>query len=193
MKKFICLILSAIMVLSITSCSLLDDGEPPVVNIDPDAVPPGSVEELYSYYDQVQRNMTKKTIDKLLGKGEESRTENGLMVKYRNESKSAGVDVVYTDGGVVSSKILYYNKQADVAKFCTPFKKEQINELDTNMLVKNIKEVLGDGIEVACQYNMNSSGGFSKIYIWFNEDGSSLQVHADDDIAKQFVYNEKEQ
>ena len=194
MKKFLCLILSLVLVLSITSCSLLDDEEEVEVNIDPTAVAPETVEELYSYYSQIERGMTKAQVEELFGVGEDSFDQDGAktFTTYKNEKKSAGVSVIYAFDETVSAKILYYNNAADLVKFCTPFDDEKLSKLDQDQLMKNVKEILGDGLEVSCEYSANNPADFSKIYSWFNADGKSLQLYTDNDIVKQMVLNDKE-
>ena len=194
MKKFLCLILSVVMVLCVTSCSLLDDGEEVDANIDPTAKAPETVEELYSYYSQIKRGMTKIQVEALFGVGEDSFDQDGAktFTTYKNEEKSAGVSVIYAFDESVSAKILYYNDAADLVKFCTPFDDAKLEKLDQDQLMKNVKEILGDGIELSCEYSANNPSNFSKIYSWFNADGRNLQLYTDNDIVKQLVLNDKE-
>lgn len=194
MKKILCLVLSLVLLLSITSCSIFDDGEEVNVNIDPNAASPETRDELYSYYNQVKRGMTKTQVEALFGIGEDSFNEDGekTYTTYKNEKKSAGVSVIYAFDESVSAKILYYNNAADLVKFCTPFDDEKLSKLDQDQIMKNVKEILGDGIELSCEYSANNPSNFSKIYSWFNVDGKSLQLYTDNDIVKQMVLNNKE-
>ena len=192
MKKFLMIILSALLILSITSCSLFDDGEVVDTKFDPAATPPESLEELYSYYDQVLRGMTREQVEEKLGPGEDSFDSEGIKTytTYKHEKKSAGVTVIYSALDTVSAKVLYYNNDKDLVKFCTPFTKEKLEELEQDQLVKNAKEILGDGLELSCEFSANNVTDFSKIYSWFNEDGTSLQLYTDNDIIKQMVLND---
>lgn len=194
MKKFLSLILSVILVLSLASCSLFDDGEEVDAKIDPDAVAPETIEELYSYYNQIERGTTRAQVEALFGKGEDSFDQDGAKTytTYKNEKKSAGVSVIYAFDDTVSAKILYYNNAEDLVKFCTPFDDEKLSKLDQDQLMKNAKEFLGNGIELSCEYSANNPNNFSKIYSWFNADGRSLQLYTDNDIIKQMVLNGEE-
>jgi len=195
MKKFLSLILCIVLALSLASCSLLDDGEEVNVSIDPTAVAPETVEELYSYYNRVERGMTRAEVEALFGVGEDSYDQDGAKTytTYKNEKKSAGVSVIYAFDDSVSAKILYYNNAEDLVKFCTPFDDAKLEKLDQDQLMKNVKEILGDGVELSCEYSTNNPSNFSKIYSWFNADGKSLQLYTDNDIVKQMVLNDKEQ
>ncbi len=194
MKKILMIILSALLVLSLTSCSLFDDGEVVDTTIDPTAIPPETIEELYSYYNQIKRGTTRQQIEALFGIGEDSFDQDGAKTytTYKNDKKSAGVSVIYSFDDTVSAKILYYNNASELVKFCKPFTEEDLAKLDQDQLMKNVKEILGEGIELSCEYSANNPNNFSKIYSWFNADGSSLQLYTDNDIIKQMVLNEKE-
>ncbi|MBR5272227.1 MAG: hypothetical protein IKU25_02385 [Clostridia bacterium] len=193
MKKFLCLILSVILILSMTSCSLFDDGEVVDAKSDPNLPAPETLEELYSYYNQVERGMTRAQIEAKFGVGEDSFDEEGAktFTTYKNEKKSAGVTVIYSFDDSVSAKILYYNNAKDLVKFCTPFDEAKLEKLEQDQLMKNVREILGDGLELSCEYSANSLTNFSKIYSWFNEDGSNLQFYTDNDVVKQMVLNKE--
>ena len=163
--------------------------------IDPTAVAPETREELYSYYDKIERGMSREQVEALFGAGEDSFDQDGAKTytTYKNEKKSAGVSIIYSFDDSVSAKILYYNNAADLVKFCTPFDDEKLAKLDQDQLMKNVVEFMGDGIELSCEYSANNPSNYSKIYSWFNADGKSLQLYTDNDIIKQMVLNDKEQ
>lgn len=194
MKKISAIFLILAMVLSFASCDLLGEEEKIEVTIDPNAVEPQTMEELYSYYDKVKRGMTQDQVEEMFGKGEISYDDEGYptYTTYTNEQKSAGVSVMYSDTGVVSAKVLYYANSAFLVKFCRPFTKDDLKNLAMDQLVRNAKEFIGEGIELSCEYSANNPADFSKIYSWFNPDGSNLQLYTDNDIIKQMVLNEKE-
>ena len=176
-----------------TSCSLFDDGEVVDTQVDPNLPAPETLEELYSYYNQVERGMTKAQIEEKFGTGEDSFDEEGAktFTTYKNEKKSAGVTVIYAFDDSVSAKILYYNNAKDLVKFCTPFDDAKLEKLDQEQLMKTVREILGEGLELSCEYSANNPSNFSKIYSWFNSDGSNIQFYTDNDVVKQMVLNKE--
>lgn len=188
MKKF--LSLATLVLLLFSLCSCLPGDEEDVITIDPTATPPATREELYSYYDQIHRGMTRADIEALFGKGEAKQDEDGqeTFIMYKNEKKSAGVNIIYAFDDTVHSKILYYNKAADLVPFCTPFDESKISELEENMPVSKATEVFGGpGLEIACEYSANSPTDYSKILSWFNADGSNFQIHTNNETISQRV------
>lgn len=188
MKKFLSLTMAALMIFSLCSC--LPGDEEDVINIDPTAVPPQTREELYSYYNQVERGMTRADVEALFGKGEVKLSEDGeeTFTSYKNEKKSAGVNIIYAFDDTVHAKILYYNKAADLVPFCTPFDESKISQLEEKMPVSKATEVFGgEGLEIACEYSANSPTGYSKILSWFNADGSNFQIHTNNELISQRV------
>ena len=188
MKKFLLFACAAIMILSLCSC--LPGDEVDVIHIDPTAVPPATREELYSYYKQVERGMTRTDVEKLFGKGEEKLSEEGerVYISYKNEKKSAGVNIIYAFDDTVHAKILYYNQASDLVPFCTPFDESKISQLEEKMPVSKATELFGgEGLEIACEYSANSPTGYSKILSWFNADGSNFQIHTNNELISQRV------
>lgn len=173
-------------------CSCAGDDEVPVY--DPTAVAPETREELYSYYDQINRNMTREQVEALFGEGEIKYDEGGIEMyrSYRNEKKSAGVNIIYKANDKVYGKILYYNKAADLVQFSNEYIEERIPEIKEGQLLKKAEEVFGTSIEIACTYSDETVGQTSKIHSWFNEDGTNFQVHTTDDVITSRVLNKPE-
>lgn len=190
MKKILVLLLTVVMMFSFSSCFLLDDPEEEIV-IDETATPPETMEELYSYYDKVERGMTKAEIEALFGEGtvKYDSDDAEIFTSYKNEIKSAGVNIIYSYDDTVSAKILYYNKSADLVKFSNEFDEDKIPELSENEPVAKAESIFGKALEIGCQYNANSPTGYSKILSWFNEDGSNFQIHTNNELIKQMILN----
>lgn len=191
MKKFSLLVLCAVLLLSLCSCFSTNDGEDKVI-IDPNATPPATKEELYSYYNKVERGMKRADVEKLFGKGEKKYTEDGeeKFTSYINDKRSAGVNVIYSFDDAVLTKILYYNKAADLVPFSSKFYEDRIPQIKEKMPVSKAEEVFGgSGLEIACAYSANSPTSYSKILSWFNADGSNFQIHTNNEIIKQRVLN----
>lgn len=188
MKKILMLMVAVCMMLGLCSC--LPGDEEDVINIDPTAIPPETEEELYSYYNQVERGMTREDVEALFGEGEAKMSEDGeeTYISYKNEKKSAGVNIIYAFDGTVRAKILYYNKAADLVPFCTPYDESKISQLEEKMPVSKATEAFGgEGLEIACEYSVNSPDSYSKILSWFNEDGSNFQIHTNNELIDQVV------
>ncbi len=191
MKKILIAVIAIIMLLSLNSCFgfIFNEPEEEIV-IDETAIPPETMEELYSYYDKIERGMTKAEIEALFGTGEiKYDDEMEIFTSYKNEKKSAGVNIIYNYDDTVSAKILYYNKSADLVKFSNEFDEDNIPELSEKDPVSKAEGFFGKGLEIGCQYNANSPTGYSKILSWFNEDGSNFQIHTNNELIQQMILN----
>ena len=190
MKKifFIALMLCAMLMLA--ACSGAND----VPVYDDTAVPPETAEELYSYYSQVHRGMTRAAIEALFGAGEVKCDEDGVEMyhSYRNEKKSAGVNVIYRPDDTVYGKILYYNRAADLVPFSNAYDETRIQEIPDNAPIDRAAEVFGQGLELAETYGEMSKEQVSNIYSWFNADGTNFQIHATNGVITQRVLNKPE-
>lgn len=192
MKKFLIAVIAIIMLLSLNSCFGFIFNEPEeVVTIDETAIPPETMDELYSYYNKIDRGTTKAEVEALFGKGEVKYEGDDveLFTVYKNEKKSAGVNIIYNYDDTVSAKVLYYNKSADLVKFSNEFDEDKIPELSEKDPVAKAEELFGKGLEIGCQYNANSPTGYSKILSWFNEDGSNFQIHTNNELIQQMILN----
>lgn len=193
MRKIIGAALLVTLLAALSGCSIF--GEKDVKpTYDPDAVAPETREELYSYYDQIKRNMTQEDVEKLFGKGEEKTDEDGMQifVRYRNEKKSAGVDILYTELGAVYTKILYYNKAEDLQKFSNQYIEDRISEIEDKDPVTKAEEIFGKGLEIGCSYSPTSSTSETRMYGWYNQDGTNFQIQATDGIITNRVLNKPE-
>ncbi len=189
MKKFLCVIVIACILVLLCSCS---GDEVPVY--DQTAVAPETREELYSYYDQIKRNMTREQIEGLFGEGQIKYDEDGIEMyrSYRNEKKSAGVNIIYKPNDTVYGKILYYNKAADLVPFSNEYTEDAIPEIKEGLLLAKAEEVFGESLEIACTYSDETVGQTSRINSWFNADGTNFQVHTTDGVITSRVLNKPE-
>ena len=187
MKKFLICALACCMLFCFVGCDFW--GEESEIVIDPNAIPPETIEELYSYYNQIERGMTKADVEALFGEGE-LHYDDGMptFTSYKNEKKSAGVNVIYAAGDKVSAKILYYNKAEDLVKFSSSFDPDKISQISEKDPVSKAEELFGKALEIGYEYDANTLTGYSKILSWFNEDGSNLQIHTDNEIIEQIIY-----
>ena len=180
MKK-ISLVFSFILIgLLCTSCMPWTDSAEEIPQVDPNAVPPETMEELYSYYDQVTRTMTREDVEALFGEGVERKDDLGevMYTAYINDKKSCGVNVLYNFEGNVRAKTLYYNKSEDLIPFANGYTEEALLEVNEKDKLSKAEELFeGPGLEIVCEYSQNNAVDEAKIYSWYNEDGSSVQLH----------------
>lgn len=191
MKK-ISLILSLFLIaLCCTSCMPWPESTEEVPQVDPNAIPPETVEELYSYYNQVNRTMTRADVEALFGPGEERKDDTGevMYIAYVNEKKSSGVNVIYNYEDTVRAKTLYYNKSEDLIPFANGYTEEALSEVHEKDKLSKAEELFGGpGLEIVCEYSQNNVLDEAKIYSWYNEDGSSVQLHTQGDKISQVVW-----
>jgi len=185
MKKF--LSFAAIMCMLLCLCACIGGDDVPVY--DDTAIPPETREELYSYYNQVKRNMTRQEIEALFGEGEIKYDEDGIEMyrSYKNEKKSAGVNVIYGMNDKVFSKILYYNRAADLVPFSNEYIESRISEIEEKQPLSKAEAIFGESLEIACTYDEKSATQTSKIHSWFNADGTNFQLHTTNDIITSRV------
>ena len=184
MKKILSLILSSALILMLASC-LPSDFEDVNDVPDPNLPAPATAEDLYSLYNQVERDMTKSQIEALLGSGVPSYNEFDELkfTSYFNETKSAGVSVIYTAEDVVSTKMLYFNTKKNLVPFSGRFDADKISLIKDNMSVASACEVMGSTpLELSCEYNPDGPLSTNKIYSWYNEDSSNFMLHTEDDL-----------
>lgn len=193
MKKYICIIMAAMLMLCASGCGILGE-EDVEVTYDPQAVAPESREELYSYYDKIDRGMSREEITALFGEGETKYDEDGMEMFqcYRNEKKSAGVNVIYKQDDTVYAKILYYNKAEDLVPFSNEYTESLIPEIKENSALSKAEELFGEGLEIACTYNTTGQNATARIYSWFNADGTNFQIHSTNGVVTSRVLNKPE-
>lgn len=185
MKKFTSILLALALVLTLTSCLPND-----YANVDdtPDeSLPaPQTKEELYSLYDMIERDMTKAEVEARLGAGEPAYDDFGDVkyMNYFNETKSAGVSVIYDDG-VVETKMLYFNKKANLVPFSGRYIDEKVPEVKSDMTVEAAVELMGSApLELSCTYDEDGPLDMNKIYCWYNEDTSNFMLHTENGIIE---------
>lgn len=183
MKKLISIITSLFLVVALCSCMPNDYSN---VNDTPDEnLPaPETQEELYSLYSQLDRDMTKSDIEALFGTGEPQYDEYGDVkyINYYNETKSAGVSVIYEDD-IIKSKMLVFNKKANLIPFSGRYIDEKIPTVKSDMTVEDALDVMGSvPLELSCTYGNDGPLDMAKIYCWYNEDGSNFMLHTDNGV-----------
>ncbi len=191
MKK-ISLVLSFVLIaLLCASCMPMVDSTTEIPKVDPNAVPPETVEELYSYYDRVERTMTREDVEALFGKGVERKDDLGevMYVAYLSDEKSCGVNVLYNFEGKVRAKTLYYNQSKDLIPFANGYTEEALSQVNEKDKLSKAEELFGGpGLEIVCEYGQNNAVDESKIYSWYNEDGSSVQLHTQNGRITQKIW-----
>lgn len=191
MKK-ISLVFSLILIgVLCASCMPWVDSTGDIPKADPNAIPPETVEELYSYYDQVDRTMTREDVEALFGKGVERKDDLGevMYVAYLDDEKSCGVNVLYNFEGKVRAKTLYYNQSKDLIPFANRYTEDALSQVNEKDKISKAEELFGGkGLEIVCEYGQNNAVDESKIYSWYNEDGSSVQLHTQNGRITQKVW-----
>lgn len=188
MKKFTLTLLALALVFTLTSCLPND-----YANIDdtPDEnLPaPQTKEELYSLYDMIERDMTRAEVESKLGTGEPSYDDFGDVkyINYFNDTKSAGVSIIYDDD-VVEKKMLYFNTKTNLVPFSGRYIDEKVSEVKSDMTVEAAVEVMGSTpLELSCTYDKDGPLDMNKIYCWYNEDTSSFMLHTENGIIENVV------
>ena len=192
MKKMLLMGTVLALCLGLCGCFPNVDSTNEIPEVDPNAIPPQNREELYSYYDQIQRGMTRVDVEKLFGKGAPMKDDLGeeKYTAYRNDKKSSGVNVLYDFEGKVYAKVLYYNKSDDLRPFASHYDAERLSELDKGKPLSLAEKVFGGpGLEIVCQYSANSPTDTSYIHSWLNDDGSNVQLHSQNGVITQVILN----
>ncbi len=186
MKKFLSIILSSLLLLTLASC--LPDDYKNVNDTPEENLPaPATYEELYSLYNAIERDMTRADVEALFGEGKPSYDDFGDLkfLTYFNETKSAGVSLVYSADGVVTTKTLYFNTKKNLIPFSGRFDRAKIPDIKDDISVVSASEVMGSlPLELSCQYLSDGPQSMNKIYCWYNEDASSFMIHTESDLVK---------
>lgn len=187
MKKLIPLIL--LIVLALTGCFpsyYADVDNTP----DPNLPAPQSIEELYSLYNTVERDMSKAELDELYGEPTPSEYAGEIMFyKYFNETKSAGVAVYFSEDNKVTGKTLFYNTKSNLVPFSNRYIYEKIQEVKPDMTIDDAIEVMDGAIplEISCTYGKDGPESSKNIYYWCNEDGSIFRIDTNNGIIENCV------
>ncbi len=183
MKKLISLLLALTIALTLTAC--LPNDYASVDDVPDENLPaPQTKEELYSLYSKLDRDMTKPDIEAMFGEGEPQVDEYGDVkyINYYNETKSAGVSVIYDDE-VIKSKMLIFNKKANLIPFSGRYIDENVPSVKSDVTVEDALEIMGSApLELSCTYGNDGPLDMAKIYCWYNEDGSNFMIHTDNGV-----------
>ncbi len=172
MKKTLLALLALLMVFSITAC-FPDEYEGINNTPDKNLPAPETVEELYSVYDQIDYDMSKKNVEELFGKGELS--SDKVSLTYYNETKSAGVTILYSSNDQIQAKTLFYNTKKNLIPFSDGFDHKKVSKIERDSSIASAAEIIGSApLELSCTYGKNGPDDLKLLYIWLNKDGSSL-------------------
>ncbi len=194
MKKITATLLALMLLFTITGCfpneySHVND------SVDPTKPAPKTFEEAYSLYNKVERGMTKTDIEQMFGEGQVSRDAYGDVshITYFNETKSAGVSVIYEYNDIVKAKTLFFNTKRNLVPFSGRFDKNKIPSIKSDMSVTEAIRIMDSTpLEISCVYGEQGPLDFKKIYCWYNEDASSFMLHTERDvIANVALYKEE--
>jgi len=184
MKKLIPLLL--VIVLTLTSC-LPSDYD----NIDdtPDtSLPsPQSMEELYSLYNAVERGETKAELDARFGEPTPSLDDYGEVkfYTYFNETKSAGVSVIFDFEEKLTTKTLFFNSKHNLVPFSGRFSIDKTSYIKTDLTIEDAVAEMGSvPLELSCRYGNDGPESSKNIYAWYNEDGSSFLMHTNNGLVE---------
>lgn len=194
MKKITATILAALLLFTVAGC-FPDEYKHIKDSADPNKPAPETFEEAYSLYNRVERGMNKTDIEAMFGKGEVSYDDYGDVshITYFNETKSAGVSVIYEYDDSVKAKTLFFNTKKNLVPFSERFDKNKIPSIKSDMSVAEAKQIMGTSpLEISCTYGEESPLDFKKIYCWYNEDASSFMLHTERDVITNVaLYNEE--
>lgn len=189
MKKFTSILLTFTMIFTLAGCLPSDYKN---VNDTPDETLPApqTRNELYSLYDAVERDMTKAQIEAILGSGTPSHDDYGDVkyINYYNPTKSAGVSIIYDSEDVVETKMLYFNKKANLVPFSGRYDDAKVPYIKSGMTVEEALKHMGSApLELSCTYNDGGPLNMAKIYCWYNEDTSNFMLHTENGTINNVV------
>lgn len=185
MKKLIPLVLAFVLLFS--SCfSFLDENVPDTP--DENLPAPQTKDELYSLYSKVSRGQTKAELDELFGEPTPSYNEYGELkfYTYFNETKSAGVSVIFDEDEVVDAKNLFFNTKYNLVPFSGRYINENIHLIKTDTAVSKAIEIMegSEPLELSCRYGDDGPDDTLNIYAWYNEDGASFMLHTNKGLVE---------
>ena len=190
MKKLSLAVLAAILTLTLCACIPSDykniDDTP-----DPNLPAPQSVEELYSVYGKIGRDMTRAEIAAIFGEGEPVPDDYGDIkyTNYYNETKSAGASVVFDENDVILMKTLFFNNKRNLIPFSEGFDFDSIPKIQSDMPVSVAADIMGSTpLELSCTYNSDGPDSAKKIYGWYNENADNLLLHTENGIIENVVF-----
>ncbi len=186
MKKLSLVILAAILSLTLSAC-IPSDFENVNDSPDPNLPAPQSMEELYSIYNKIERDMTRADLAAILGDGEPALDEYGDVkyTNYFNETKSAGASVVFDANNVVQTKTLFFNHKKNLVPFSKGFDMSSIPEIQSDMPVSVASDIMGSRpLELSCTFNSDGPDSVNKIYGWYNENAENLLLHTTNEIIE---------
>jgi len=179
-------ILLPVLAILLVLCACMPNDYAGVSDLPDENLPaPQSKEELYSLYDAIERDMTKTAVEEMFGEGEKKFDEYGDVkyINYYNDTKSAGVSVIYSDKDTVKTKMLYFNKKASLVPFSGRFDDSLVPDVKSDMTVEDALAVMGSApLELSCTYNESGPLDMAKIYCWYNEDESNFMLHTENGI-----------
>ncbi|MBR3848277.1 MAG: hypothetical protein IKM21_03185 [Oscillospiraceae bacterium] len=186
MKKLIPIFLLILFTLTGCFSSIYDDIEN---TPDPDLPAPQSVEELYSLYSAVEQGMTKAELTERYGEPTPADYKGEIMYyKYFNETKSAGVAVYFNDNDKVTGKTLFYNNKSNLIPFSGRYSYDKLSNLKEDMTIEAaIAEMGSHPLEVSCTYGTDGPESAKNIYVWYNEDGSTLMINTDNGVIESII------
>lgn len=192
MKKLTVTLLALLLLMIMTAC-FPDDYAHINDTADPNKPAPKTLEEAYSLYNKVDRGMTKAEIEEMFGEGEPSYDDRGEIYQftYFNETKSAGVSIIFEYDNSVKAKTLFFNTKRNLVPFSERFEKSKISSIKSDMSVSEAAEIMGSmPLEISCAYGEDGPHNFKKIYCWYNEDASSFMLHTERDIIANVAHYE---
>ena len=186
MKKLIPIFLLILFILTGCFSSIYDEIEN---KPDPNLPAPQSVEELYSLYNEVSQGMEKAELDKIYGEATPADYKGEIMYyKYFNETKSAGVAVYFNDNNKVTGKTLFYNNKSNLIPFSGRYIYDKISNLKEDMTIEAaITEMGSRPLEISCTYGADGPESSKNIYVWYNEDGSTLMINTNNGVIESII------
>jgi len=140
---------------------------------------------LYDFYNKVAINQTKAEVDKTLGVEPVMDTDGSY--RYYDESTGYTVNVFYSAGGLVTTKVLIVVEGGgDWIKLSTATVNEsQVPKITEGMNYDEVKNILGgDGLELAAMIYPGTNDKIVYTLVWVNPDFSSLSVTFDGETGK---------
>ncbi len=184
MKKLIPLVLALVVLLS----SCLESEVDKAPDIPNEALPaPETKEELYSLYSAVGYGQPKEELDSLYGEPTPSYDDFGLVkfYTYFNQTKSAGVSVIFDNEQKLKIKTLFFNTKQNLIPFSGRYDDDKIRLIKTDMALDSAIDTMSSTpLELSCEYSKDGPDSTKNIYCWYNENGDNFMIHTENGFVE---------
>jgi hypothetical protein len=145
----------------------------------------GQDQPFYNFYNKVAINQTKAEVASVLGVEPVMDTDSSYT--YNDPATGFGVNVIYSAGGLVTTKILMAPVGGGewIKLSTTTVTESQVSSIVEGMTYEEVKSILGgDGLELGAMIYPGSKDAVIYTLMWINPDFSSISVAFDGKTGK---------